>query len=99
VAEIQRSRELGTRGVEVQKIGCFKSRVARLRRGSEPSIRGGQVAEIQRSRELGTHEVRAQSLDALSREASEVARGCEPSIWGGQVAEIEEISRTREFAG
>jgi hypothetical protein len=37
-------------------------------RGSEPSIRGGQVAEIQRSRELGARGVEVQKLDALSRE-------------------------------
>jgi hypothetical protein len=68
-------------------------------RGSEPSIRGGQVAEIQGSREFRTRVVEVQKFGCSKSRSSEVVEGCEPFIWGGQVAEIEEISRTRELTG
>jgi hypothetical protein len=95
VAEIQGSRELGGSRGRSPKVGCFKSRVARLR---EDLSRPSEEDRWQRSRDLdlnsGARRVEVQKyLESRDKSrSSEVARGCEPSIWGGQVAEIEEIS-------
>jgi hypothetical protein len=69
VAEIQGSRELGGSRGRSPKVGCFKSRAARLRKDlSHPS----EEDRWRGSRDLATsevREVRARSLDVRGHEA------------------------------
>jgi hypothetical protein len=91
VAEIQGSRELGTRRVEVQNLDAPSREATKWR---EDPGRPSEKDRWQRSRDLATLEARKVKVQSwmLQVASGEATRGFEPSIVEDACHEIQEVS-------